>query len=221
MRRSTILLFGSLLLAACGQHAETNPPKGTSAAPAPCAPIAQAPIPAAKPSSSPATTIAPNGIANATPSPTSSSTLTSTSSSHGHDVDVDARLVIKRLVLAKGVEKREPVSPAAAFSKAEAKHVYAFVEIDNPDKKDSEIVVSFAKVGAPDNGGVHLHVGPSRRWRTWAVTRASNGAGKWRVTVRDAAGNKLDEATFDVTDDAKPAAPKPESKPATEPKPAA
>ncbi len=218
-RRITTLLIGSLLLAACGQHSEGAAPKA-SGAPAPCAPIAQA-TPSAKTTSTPTPTPTPRtgeGV------PTSGSTLTSTTGSREHDVDVDAKLVLKRLVVAHGVDKREPVSPAASFSRTESKRIYAFVEVENPDKKDTEIVVSFAKAGAADGAGVHLRVGASRRWRTWAISQTPKSAGSWRVVVRDAAGKKLGESTFAITDDAKPESkpePKPEAKPEAEPKPQA
>lgn len=112
---------------------------------------------------------------------------------------LDADLGVKRLVLARGVEGREPVEPSETFALDEAKQIYAFVEVQNPDQVESEIFVTFEKDGGPSVGHVTLRVGPSSRWRTWAFTRGATTAGKWTAVVRDGDGDLLARQPFEIT----------------------
>lgn len=121
-------------------------------------------------------------------------------------IDVDAELSVKRLVIAKGVEGREPVSPASTFSRGEAERIYAFVEVGNEDKSPSAITVSFFRDGKPEGGGVELRVGASPRWRTWAYTRLANEPGAWHVVVRGPKGQELARDRFEIVGGADPQA---------------
>ena len=114
------------------------------------------------------------------------------------EVDVDAKLFVKRLVIARGVEGREPVSPASTFVKGESDRIYAFVEVGNEDRSASAITVSFFADGKPERGGVELRVGASPRWRTWAFTRQATEPGVWHVVVRGPKGQELARKTFEV-----------------------
>jgi hypothetical protein len=122
------------------------------------------------------------------------------------EVDVDAKLFVKRLVIAKGVEAREPVSPASTFTQGESDRIYAFVEVGNEDKAASAISVSFFRDGESDRGGVELRVGESPRWRTWAFTRLAKKPGKWHVVVRGPKGQELARDSFEVVAADKPQA---------------
>jgi len=115
----------------------------------------------------------------------------------------DAPLKVKRLVLARAIHQREPVDPASSFSAADAPHVYAFVEVDNPERAESEIFVTFEQDHGSSKGLVRLRVGPSPRWRTWASSRAVHAPGDWIAVVRNAEGAVLAKAPFVVTPQAK------------------
>lgn len=47
------------------------------------------------------------------------------------------KLALKRLVLAHGIDKREPQDVSTTFNAKESK-IYAFVEVENPEKLPGE-----------------------------------------------------------------------------------
>jgi hypothetical protein len=113
-----------------------------------------------------------------------------------------APLRVKRLVLARSIASREPVDVASRFSAAEIDRIYAFVEIENPDRAESEIVVTFEPEQGAATGHVRLDVGASSRWRTWAFTRAARQPGAWAAVVRDGQGTVLARTAFEVAGEA-------------------
>ncbi len=109
-------------------------------------------------------------------------------------------ITIKRVVMARQIENREPVDPSDAFSIADGARVYAFVEVLNPSREETELSVTFEPPEGSARGTVPLHVGASPRWRTWAHTRYANVPGTWKVTVRDAAGKVVAHTTFEMSE---------------------
>lgn len=109
-------------------------------------------------------------------------------------------LRVSRLVVARGVEAREPVGSASSFSRSETSRLYAFVELANPEKAESEILVTFEPEQGDARGHVRLHVGASPRWRTWAATRTVQQPGAWFAVVRTAHdGKELARVPFEIT----------------------
>jgi hypothetical protein len=114
----------------------------------------------------------------------------------------DAKLKVRRLVVAEGVErgKREPIGAKASFKAADIHKLYAFVEVENPEQAESEVFVTFEPEHAgPSQGQISLKVGESSRWRTWAYTRGVKKAGSWAAVVRSADGTVLARTPFEVT----------------------
>lgn len=114
----------------------------------------------------------------------------------------DAKLVVRRLVVAEGIErsKREPVGAKQTFKAADLDRLYAFVEVDNPSKAESQVFVTFEpQDGGTSQGQVSLDVGAAPRWRTWAYTRGAKKAGSWAAVVRSTDGTVLARTPFDVT----------------------
>lgn len=109
------------------------------------------------------------------------------------------RLRIKRLVVAEGVDAREPIGARTAFRADDMDKVYAFVEVENPERMGGAITVSFEPPSGPEIGNVRLAVGASPRWRTWAFSRAVREAGEWTAIVRDEHGRVLAREPFSVT----------------------
>jgi hypothetical protein len=107
------------------------------------------------------------------------------------------KLVLKRLVLAHGIENKEPLDPSASFNAKESK-VYAFVEVENPEKLPGEVSVSFEPPKGKAQGEVKLAIGEGAHWRTWAFTRQAHEAGEWTAVVKDAHGHELGRQTFEV-----------------------
>ena len=108
------------------------------------------------------------------------------------------KLVVKKLVLATSVEKksREPQGVASEFKEGEFEKIYAFVELANPGE-ESEVIVHFDPPSTrPSKGQVHLAVGTSPRWRTWAFSKGLDEKGEWTAIVTAADGRELARETF-------------------------
>jgi hypothetical protein len=106
-------------------------------------------------------------------------------------------LTVKRLVLAHGVDNREPQDPSSTF-KTQDDRVYAFVELQNPTKTAGRISVVFVPPSGSALAEIPLEVGDTSRFRTWAFTRKAHDAGQWGVVVRDDKGRLLARETFTV-----------------------
>ena len=104
---------------------------------------------------------------------------------------------VKRLVLAHGIDGREPQQTTSSFNTKDDR-VYAFVEVENPKKSEDKILVVFEPPSGPAHAEIPLKVGESSRYRTWAFTRRAHEAGDWAVVVRDTHGRVLAREKFTV-----------------------
>ncbi len=106
-------------------------------------------------------------------------------------------LGVKRLVVVRRVERREPVEGEPL--RADGEPVVAFVELAN-DGEPRQIVVTFQPAeGGEEVGHVRLTVpGNQARWRTWARTRNVRQNGEWRAIVRTTTGEELARTDFTV-----------------------
>jgi hypothetical protein len=110
-----------------------------------------------------------------------------------------ADLKVTRLVVARGVNGREPVGAATSFSAESVEKIYAFVDLQNDAKVESEVFVTFTPNGGGPGHRIKLDVGAEKRWRTWALSRKPRTPGSWTATVRDGGGKVLARTTFEVT----------------------
>ena len=108
-----------------------------------------------------------------------------------------AELRVTRFVVSRGVAGREPVGASSSFG-SEVDKLYAFVELQNEAKAESEVFVSFQPPGGGRSQRVKLEVGPERRWRTWAVTRRLRAEGTWTAVVTSADGRELGRTSFQL-----------------------
>jgi hypothetical protein len=109
-----------------------------------------------------------------------------------------AQLRIKRLVLARSVQGREPQVPLQQVA-AGNEPLYAFVEVENLSAHDGAIVITFEKAGTR-TGNIELRVPASHdRWRTWGYSRGVREPGSWAVVVRSAGGRELARTAFEAT----------------------
>ncbi|MEZ4293476.1 MAG: DUF2914 domain-containing protein [Polyangiaceae bacterium] len=194
-RYVSVLAFGALAVG-CGHRSEGAGENPHALTPAACVPVpegtAKAPEPAK--AASPAKTVAqaePKAEEKQAAKPAKVKVKT-----------LDAPLRVRRLVVAEGVERgrREPVGAASSFKASDVDKLYAFVEIENPNRADSEVFVTFEPDGeGPSQGQVTLDVGAAPRWRTWAYTRGVKKAGSWAAVVRSADGTVLARTPFEVT----------------------
>lgn len=194
-RWMTALVLSSIALAGCGGRPEAhteNPAQAPAAPPVALLPDpGTAPAPTAAP---PSTQPAPAPQAAASPAPQAPSGARTTAPAQ------PVKLKVRRLVIAQGVQNREPVEPGNAFRAADTDRIYAFVELENEAQADSEVTVAFIPPGggAPI-GNVSLDVGPHPRWRTWAYTRGARKAGEWTAVVRSPSGEVLARTPFEIT----------------------
>ena len=109
-------------------------------------------------------------------------------------------LRVRRLILARNVEDREPVDPSTRFSAAAGGRVYAFIEVDNPARTEAELTIAWTRAsGGEERGATTVRVGAMPRWRTWAFTSVARHSGNMLAVVRDSEGNLLARANFEVT----------------------
>jgi hypothetical protein len=115
-------------------------------------------------------------------------------------IDETARdgLKLKRIVVTRKIENREPVT-GADFSIGNAP-VYAFVEFENSAKDARNIRVMFQNADTKATvGHVKLTVPAAQaRFRTWGNTRMIRDAGHWVAVVSTVDGVELGRAPFEV-----------------------
>jgi Protein of unknown function (DUF2914) len=176
---STLMKLGllALLLPACSPSGAAAPGPMTSTVSA--APVVS--TPPATPPVATAVTAAPPSVAVRTEAPPPRAT----------------DLHVERLVVARGVVDREPQGVDTVFTSND-KRLFAFVEVDNPERAQGDLKVTFVQPDGTSQPPVDLAVGTSPRWRTWAFTRRARAAGTWKAVVRDESGRVLASTEFDV-----------------------
>ncbi|MCX7793287.1 MAG: DUF2914 domain-containing protein [Thermodesulfovibrionales bacterium] len=115
----------------------------------------------------------------------------------GHIVNaqIESGFSIERMVVATGIENREPVDIRDTFSAATEK-VYCFIEARNI-KEDTNITVVWSNNGK-EVLRTSLPLKKGSRWRTYAEKRLYGMRGEWKVDILDNAGNFLKAVTFKV-----------------------
>jgi hypothetical protein len=112
----------------------------------------------------------------------------------------EPNITVSRLIVATEVSDREPVGAATEFSLAETSHLFAFVEVENPDAQPAEVLVNWID---PTTGKTRspftLTIGAGKRWRTWMRAAAPKQPGSYEVEVTDALGNLLARTSFTIT----------------------
>jgi hypothetical protein len=106
-----------------------------------------------------------------------------------------SQFAIEKLVIAEDVKDRKPVGASDIFPAATEK-VYCFIEATNI-KKDTQIKFVWYR----DSKRVHTYKLPLKqgdRWRTYAYKNIYGKKGKWKVEIKDSAGNIIKTASFSV-----------------------
>jgi hypothetical protein len=191
MSTPTLLKLGllTLLASAC---ARTEPPVPSAA---------HAPPPAITPTATIAPTAAPqvagggsSSQAQPTALPPAMATATAAPAAPARHATA---LRVERLVVARGVEAREPQGADTVFA-ADEKRLFAFLEVDNPERAPGDVKVTFVAPDGEAQPPIELAVGDSPHWRTWAFTRRAHAPGTWKAIVRDERGHVLASTEFDV-----------------------
>lgn len=107
----------------------------------------------------------------------------------------DPQFTIKKVVVAKDVQNRQPVGVSDTFSSATGK-VYCYI-LAADIKQDSEIIVTWYYAEKK----IHTYKLPLKkgnRWRTFAYKNVSGKKGKWIVVIRDSDRHIYKSASFTV-----------------------
>jgi Protein of unknown function (DUF2914) len=112
----------------------------------------------------------------------------------------DQGLKLKRFVVTRKIENREPIASAGADFKLGGVPVYAFAELENAGLASRSIRVLFQNEDTKATvGHVKLTVpGAQAHYRTWGNTRLIRDPGHWVAVVSTADGVELGRAPFDV-----------------------
>lgn len=102
---------------------------------------------------------------------------------------------ITRLVLATGVDNREPVGVANVFPASTSK-VICFLDAKNIAAKTEVVFVWILNGKEILKTNLTLKAGP--KWRTRAVKNLHGQKGDWKVEIRDAEGQRLKDVSFKV-----------------------
>jgi hypothetical protein len=129
---------------------------------------------------------------------TSAAPNTASSAKATSDEQASDGLKLKRIVVTRKIENREPVA-GEDFSVGSAP-VYAFVELENSAKDARNIRVLFQNEDTKATvGHVKLTVPAAQaRFRTWGNTRMIRDAGHWVAVVSTLDGVELGRAPFEV-----------------------
>lgn len=110
----------------------------------------------------------------------------------------DQGLKVKRFVVTRKIEDREPV--AGDDFKLGGGPVYAFVELENSGSAPRSVRLLFENQDTKATvGHVKLTVpGAQQHYRTWGNTRLIRDPGRWVAVVSTVDGVELGRASFDV-----------------------
>jgi hypothetical protein len=104
---------------------------------------------------------------------------------------------VRRLVLTRAIEDKEPV-PTDAFV-SDGTPVFAFVELSNLTTRRTDIEIVFEHESGRRVGFVKLQVpGQQQRYRTWGQKRQIRQSGHWVAVVRTGDGQELMRRSFAV-----------------------
>ena len=112
-------------------------------------------------------------------------------------------LHLSRMVIARGIEEREPLDSGTRFEVTNDGRIYAYIEVANPDAVEDEVEVKWVQAESPDEviSRVNVNVGPHPRWRTWAYTSLIREPGQYLAVVTDSEGRLIARAPFEVVRD--------------------
>ena len=110
-------------------------------------------------------------------------------------------LKLTEFVLAKNVVERQPVDPTNTFSKSGESMVWVFIRLENADRTETELHVTFERVGVEHTGHpIKLRVPASPRYVTFARTGTRYLPGRYQAVVRTPDGQMLGRAEYDLVE---------------------
>jgi hypothetical protein len=186
-----IVMFSS----ACNSPASTAPNAQPSASVAPVAPATPVAVPSVV-VATPALAAPVGNVALAAVAPAASAT---TVAKRMPTTLGESKVLVKRFVVATGVQDREPLTSGDALP-ADGSAIYAFAELANPIGDGENVRITFERKGGRERvGEVTLPVpANTSRHRTWAFTRFIRAAGVWEAVLWSENGTELSRTSFEV-----------------------
>jgi hypothetical protein len=102
---------------------------------------------------------------------------------------------VARMVIASGVEERDPVGVADSFP-ADTGRVFCFIDARDIQRKTAARTVWYH--GEEEIASVELDLGQGSRWRTFSSVNIGSRTGTWRVDLRDEADRVVQSVDFRV-----------------------
>ncbi|MEC4675949.1 MAG: DUF2914 domain-containing protein [Nitrospirota bacterium] len=111
------------------------------------------------------------------------------------DMEDNPGFTVSRMVIAEGIDDREPVGTAETFS-SDTEKVYCFIEARDITE---DTTVSFVwYFDEKEMARIDLPLKKGWRWRTYTSKKLAGLQGKWRVELEDTDGNLIDLVEFEV-----------------------
>ena len=108
-----------------------------------------------------------------------------------------SEVTMKRFVLARGVEGREPLDESDSFTGDEK--IFAFMELSNGDAEPYAFRVHWEPLEGPASpSGVELHVKTAPLFRTWSWTANPREPGQYRAVLRTLEGEEIASRAFTI-----------------------
>lgn len=173
-----------LLLAACSTTPEHEPAPAVAVAPV----VPVTPTPPASPST-PEPRPVPSLATNAATAPVPAA---------AEGVATTEGLRARRAVISSGMVGREPTDSLTETFPAENTRLYAFIELDNPERVNTKIVSYWLRPDGTKHSPVELTVGPQRSWRTWAYTTNARTLGTWTAVFESSSGEPIARRSIEL-----------------------
>lgn len=110
-------------------------------------------------------------------------------------------LRLVELVMARGVEDREPQGKTRSFELGRQSRAYVWMRLQNLEQRETEVILEWVLPDGSVRPGAKLRVPASPRYVTWAY-RGLPLAGRWGAQIKSADGSRLGRVEFEVTSDA-------------------
>jgi hypothetical protein len=107
----------------------------------------------------------------------------------------DATFKVAKMVIATGVENREPVGVSETFPSSTEK-VYCFLEAKDVAEDTQVTFVWYS--GGKEMFKIDLPLKKGPKWRTYSCKNLRGQKGNWKVELKDSAGSTVKSISFKV-----------------------
>ncbi len=195
--------LGLVLAFGCGEaEADPSSPSSRPSGPEESSPRLAAPSPAVRPAeleaSPPSSLEEPTVLTSAAAIPPMEAEGSGRDTLAPDDEPQTGLVEVRRFLVARRIEAREPVDPADEFPYLDAP-MYAFVDAANPEDQAETLSITFLSPEGREVGFIDLSIPANApRWRTWARSRLVTTPGEWVAEARDSEGQLVARRRFRI-----------------------